>query len=434
MEFQTAAEPFSRHLFRHYGPSVLILGTLMMNVAGLLLFSVWLPPLAHGRLPRLSRLQPVSVFLGLLMAIAFIARAPLPQYEQLIHQWGLTGGEQHWTRWITHAFVHADVAGLLLSLVLVWGCGSWLERRVGHLAVLAVFVAGLLAGAWLSQQTATPTGWPLIGGLGGAMALAAAAAVVATGRRDDGVALWVFTGFRSLWWSPPALLLLGLALFIEGLRAWLQQGALSHHAPWAFVGGLAAGLVLGVPQRLMAKAPAEDDADTNTAATRARSWRLAQAIGGVLLIVGGSLAIAGWGGSRSETNLLVHADRFEQAWNEGDAGELRNLMTSSTALRAVLLALRDDEAVDFSLTELGGRLRLLGLTRKATSKSSRTAVASLVYAIEPADGGEPVALLEAYCSRSLATTDDEDAVKPWRTGSLKVRDNLKLIGVLRTAW
>lgn len=65
-----------------------------------------------------------------------------------------TMGGQVW-RLLTYAWLHANTLHLVSNLVLLWWVGKIVERRVGSLVTLGVYVSGALAGGLLIAWNAS---------------------------------------------------------------------------------------------------------------------------------------------------------------------------------------------------------------------------------------------------------------------------------------
>jgi len=139
-------------------------------------------------------------------------------------------GSQYW-RLLTYAWLHASYLHLAMNVALLWWVGRIVERRIGRLATLAVYLAGGVVGGVLIAWKASLH--PKMGvSLGASAAIVAllACALVLLHRRSAarfGQARWVRV---ALW-----------AILICALAASLLPGvSLVGHA-----GGLVVGALLG---------------------------------------------------------------------------------------------------------------------------------------------------------------------------------------------
>ena len=91
-----------------------------------------------------------------------------------------------WFRIVTAIFLHQDIVHLTLNGVVMFFAGLYLEKRIGHLWLLALFLAGGIAGAFMSLVL-NPSNTSSVGASGAIMGMLAAilfASFAAAGRRE----------------------------------------------------------------------------------------------------------------------------------------------------------------------------------------------------------------------------------------------------------
>lgn len=139
-------------------------------------------------------------------------------------------GSQYW-RLLTYAWIHAGYMHLALNAALLWWVGQIVERRIGSLRTLTVYLAGALAGgvviAW--HASVRPEPGASLGASAAISALLTCALVLVhrPGAAAFGAPPWI----RTVLW---AILVAAVALsFLPGV-------SLVGH-----LGGLTVGAVLG---------------------------------------------------------------------------------------------------------------------------------------------------------------------------------------------
>ncbi len=151
-------------------------------------------------------------------------------------KYSLVRGGEAW-RWVTHQFLHGDVAHLVGNMIVLLVAGPFVEALLGRVRfVLGYLAAGAFAGA--AHMLTSPAG--LIGASGaisGAMAMVA----VLYGLRRVRVFYWVFVYFDTA--RVPALALLPIWIGNEVVQLMLAGGQ-SRVAYTAHLGGFLAGALI----------------------------------------------------------------------------------------------------------------------------------------------------------------------------------------------
>ncbi|WP_452028312.1 rhomboid family intramembrane serine protease [Azospirillum palustre] len=143
-----------------------------------------------------------------------------------------------WRGLFGHVLVHGDLTHLLSNMAVLWLLGDVVEREVGHLRYLLLFLAGTVAAALTEGLLAADRMAPLIGASGAICALM-------------GAFLWLRPRAGLLSRRLPLRLVQGAILVFALLNAAMTLAPLNAESPLAEVGwgahagGLAAGLLLG---------------------------------------------------------------------------------------------------------------------------------------------------------------------------------------------
>ncbi len=178
------------------------------------------------------RLNGITIKLIVLMFILLILEAIIPQMTYWLYLVPANLLERPWTI-VTAAFVHA---GLIHWLFNSWGIlvfGTEIERRMGSKFLLALFIAGAVAGSLGYVIYMTAVGEASIGGLGASGALFALIGFVTI----------MFPSMIILWfWVPMPMLYAGIIwmlieLFSLGSNDLIANSA--HLAGWVLGAGVA---------------------------------------------------------------------------------------------------------------------------------------------------------------------------------------------------
>jgi len=140
-------------------------------------------------------LPVVTVTLIAINVVVFLAdlltKRALTEQGALIGAWGTRFGDasgvafgEPW-RLVTGGFLHADFLHIGFNMLALWFMGSQLEPALGRIRFLALYLAGLLAGA-LGVMLAQPT-VPTVGASGAIFGLFAAMFVL---QRSRGINPW----------------------------------------------------------------------------------------------------------------------------------------------------------------------------------------------------------------------------------------------------
>lgn len=133
---------------------------------------------------------------------------------------GVTGGE--WWRLVTGGFLHAGVIHLGFNMLVLWLLGSQLERALGRVRFVALYVTSLMAGS-LGVMVMDPTAMT-VGASGAIFGLMGAAVAL---QRASGVS----------WWNSG----LGTLLVVNLLLTF----SIPNISVGGHLGGLAGGLLTG---------------------------------------------------------------------------------------------------------------------------------------------------------------------------------------------
>jgi rhomboid protease GluP len=194
-----------------------------------------LPDLLVARRPRLVVTPAIiAIDVALFVAMAALSGTVLFRSATLV-RWGglfpMAVADGEWGRLLTSMWLHAHPLHLILNLVFLWQLGSIVERMLGPLVFLIVYLlAGVLATA-VSLQTLAPHGVS-VGASGAIFGLVGVLlAVVMTSRRIPGLDR-LMADLRT------RLIGVTLANLVAGfIIPGIDNGA--------HVGGLVAGLALG---------------------------------------------------------------------------------------------------------------------------------------------------------------------------------------------
>lgn len=142
----------------------------------------------------------------------------------------------------SHLFLHGGWLHLGLNLLFLAWVGRYVEWVTGRLALVAIFLAGGLAGAALQVAVDPAAAAPVVGASGAIAAVFGAYAVLfaqsrAAGRRVFGIAISGET-LTSLWYAAAWI---GLQLLTAAV---FNQSGDAEIAIWTHIGGFVAGLVV----------------------------------------------------------------------------------------------------------------------------------------------------------------------------------------------
>src|SRR5256885_5607244 len=130
---------------------------------------------------RLTSGAPASVLLlSTILVVSLLGLFKVPSLieRNLLRPHGLAQRGDY-TTLVTSGFVHADLAHLLFNCFTFWAFGFGLERRIGTLLFVALYVTGLLASSiatWLIHRH--QPGYASLGASGAILAVLFASIVV----------------------------------------------------------------------------------------------------------------------------------------------------------------------------------------------------------------------------------------------------------------
>jgi membrane associated rhomboid family serine protease len=140
-----------------------------------------------------------------------------------------------WWRLLTHAFLHAGILHLAVNMAALWFTGPLVERVLGTVRYLLLFLAGAVAGGLLQTLT-SPSDRDLVGASGAVCALLAGFATLFPRLRITALILFVIPirmNASTLGWI---IAVSSLAFWILGIEP--EIGHLAH------LGGAVAGCLL----------------------------------------------------------------------------------------------------------------------------------------------------------------------------------------------
>lgn len=163
-------------------------------------------------------------------------------------------GQGAWWRYLSYAFLHANLVHIGFNAWVLFDLGRAVERRRGWGDVLASFAAGVVGGALLASVLDAGRPMLLVGASGGVFGVAAALTIDAIGRRSRNDMLLlrsmaVFLGLNmlfsfipgvSLWGHVGGLVGGGLYMVLRSALPWRAVGSVS-----GAIGATALALALG---------------------------------------------------------------------------------------------------------------------------------------------------------------------------------------------
>jgi len=160
-------------------------------------------------------------------------------------------GQGEWWRFLSYAFVHADLVHAAFNCWVLFDLGRLVERRRGWGDVLAAFAAGVAGGSLLTSVAEAGRVLLLVGASGGVFGVAAALTLDALGRRTAADASLLRTMAMFLLLNLLFSLYPGVSLWghVGGLLAGGVYALLRTALPWRAVGdalGVAGAAALAV--------------------------------------------------------------------------------------------------------------------------------------------------------------------------------------------
>jgi membrane associated rhomboid family serine protease len=134
----------------------------------------------EGLLRLTSGAPAAALLLATILVVGLIGlyRAPGLIERSLLRPYGLVQRREY-ASLVTSGFVHADLAHLIFNSFTFWAFGFGLERHIGTLPFVALYVMGLLASSiatWLSHRK--EPGYASLGASGAILAVLFASIVV----------------------------------------------------------------------------------------------------------------------------------------------------------------------------------------------------------------------------------------------------------------
>jgi len=197
-----------------------------------------------GAVSRFFRLQPVTAWLitanlAVYVATVIASRSVMANHTSALFEATalyppLVAAQDEWWRLLTSAFQHFGPMHLLLNLYMLWILGFGIERSVGHLRFLALYLVSALGGSvavMLYSQNALTAG-----ASGAIFGLMGAYAIVAMSMRLDvkGIAVLL-------------VLNVGVSFLVPGI-------SLAAHLGGLVVGAVGALALVVAPRRLPGRA------------------------------------------------------------------------------------------------------------------------------------------------------------------------------------
>ena len=220
---------------------------------------------------RVSGRPVVTLAIISLCAVAFMGELTIPGFMDQFQFEPLLGVDEPW-RFVTAAFLHANVLHIAFNMFALWMVGPFLETSLGRARYITLYLLAALSGsvamvvaAWVTSPVIhddVASGWMVgvVGASGAVFGLFGAVLVVLkrTGRSAQGI--------------------IGV-LVINGILGFVIQGI----AWQAHLGGLLAGAALGAAY---AYAPRKHRLEISVAASLAVALILVGVVVGVYLKVG----------------------------------------------------------------------------------------------------------------------------------------------------
>jgi membrane associated rhomboid family serine protease/Zn-finger nucleic acid-binding protein len=169
--------------------------------------------------------------------------------SEAVERWGMIPDEVRagsWTGLLTCFFVHADPFHLAGNLVFLLVFGSRVEALAGHVRMLIVILAATALGSLVHAAFAPDQTIPLIGASGG---ISGVIATYVTLRPGSKVRMMIFFRLFSL----PAAVFLLFWIALQAIGTAMQMTGVSAVSALAHLGGAAAGILLGLSWRGLAR-------------------------------------------------------------------------------------------------------------------------------------------------------------------------------------
>lgn len=246
-------------------------------------------------------------------------------YDSILREFGLIGGSLRWHAFLTSILLHANVYHLLLNMLFLGAVGVLLERRIGRLRTLAVFLISGIAGGVFSVLIDPRFFLPSIGSSGAIAGVIACCAVVVPAQK---VRLFLHLFVTILWIRIPVIWLFAVWLTLQSLSAiFIALGDINNVGYWSHIGGAVVGLCTGLILRRMGsvhREPLPSPEPVSDKEARLRKYRsqtrgdpwvlLPSIIAGIAFAVSLLAVVLTF----TSVTLLGTLASFQRAWNRGD--------------------------------------------------------------------------------------------------------------------
>jgi membrane associated rhomboid family serine protease len=254
-------------------------------------------------------------------------------------EYGLIAGSLKVHALATYVLLHGDWLHLAANAAVLIAVGSVLERRVGRVAFLAVFVAAGLAGGVASALLDPRTHAPLVGS-SGAVAGCVGLCLVAAPRARVGV--WFHLGVAAARLKLQAAWFFSAWMLFQAVGSvYLSIGDTGSTAYWAHLGGMISGIAAGALLRALGRAGPEEDTDAHPATDDAKSTNrglrrvarreraglkyLPHALVSVAVVMSAAAAAITFHPASIERTLAS----FQREWNSGELGRVARFFPES---------------------------------------------------------------------------------------------------------
>lgn len=354
------------------------LGEVALGVAGLLLVSGgalmlrarWESPPAGRRsiFARPRELPWVTISLVTANVLAYLALAFRDDYQSVyLRELGLIGGSLKIHAFATCMFLHVNWFHLVTNMCFLAAVGAAVERRVGRVMFLLVYLATGLAGSAVDVLVDPRVFMPSVGASG---AIAGVMGLLLVAAPDATVKLWLHAGVAAGAVRVRAAWLVSAWMALQSVGAlYLAIGAGDSTGYWAHLGGVAAGLVAGIVLKALGRVRTDEGRGAADAGTRASRKATSRATGHVPHAVAGVavlVSVAAVALTFTTSTLLGTLGHFQRAWNSGDLQQVEALFRDesremlSAGLRRAVSRLDPNSSsgtTDYRIALIGARVR-----------------------------------------------------------------------------
>jgi membrane associated rhomboid family serine protease len=193
---------------------------------------------------KCDRLPVVTVALIIVSSVLWIALWMLSYPEQVFSNYGFVAARPHILTLISAILLHQSILYLGPNMIFLFAFGRQLEDVLGHLLFLAIFILSALAGTGLFYGLDRLATTPCTGSTGAVAGIVGAFWIMFPKQIFD---VQVHLG----WWHVTTF----VAKTFAAVGAWLGMQVIvlivHYRLPvsfllWSDIGGLAAGLIIGV--------------------------------------------------------------------------------------------------------------------------------------------------------------------------------------------